>query len=49
LGKPWIGCVWELAVLEHERAAWVRHILSPATPDLDGYLNDLHPEKPIGH
>src|SRR5262245_29691279 len=27
LHKPWIGCVWELAVLEHERAAWVRHIL----------------------
>jgi hypothetical protein len=48
LGKPIIGCVWELAVLEHERAAWVRHILSPARPDLDGYLSDLHPERPIG-
>jgi hypothetical protein len=48
LAKPWIGCVWELAVLEHERAAWVRHVLSPATPDLDGYLSDLHPQAPIG-
>lgn len=40
LTKPWIGCVWELAVLEHERAAWVRHILEPDSPNIDGYIDD---------
>ncbi len=39
--KPWSGCVWELAVLEHERSAWVRHVLSPDVPDLAGYLSDM--------
>ena len=24
LARPWIGCVWELAPLGHERAAWIR-------------------------
>jgi hypothetical protein len=38
--KPWIGCVWELPVLTHEPAAWVRHMLKPRTPDLPGYLAD---------
>jgi len=40
LAKPWLGCVWELAPFEHERAAWVRHMLAPATPDLAAYLAD---------
>jgi len=40
LDKPWIGCVWELAVLEHERAAWVRHILDDDPPNIEGYLKD---------
>ncbi len=44
LQKPWIGCVWELPALGHERAAWVRHILAPVEPDLDGYLADSLPE-----
>ena len=26
------GCVWELAALVHERAAWVRHTMQPAVP-----------------
>ena len=34
------GCVWELTVLEHERAAWVEHMLVPDEPDLDAYLAD---------
>lgn len=41
--RHWIGCVWELAPLEHERSAWVRHVLQPDQPDLDGYLADQHP------
>ncbi len=48
LDKPWIGCVWELAVLEHERAAWVRHILEPASPDLGGYLEDHFAASVVG-
>lgn len=38
--KPWIGCVWELPALTHEPAAWVRHMLTPDTPHLAGYLGD---------
>lgn len=41
LGRPWIGCVWELAPLGHERAAWIRHVLAPERPDLPGYLADV--------
>jgi len=44
LTRPWIGCVWELAPLGHERAAWVTHVLSPARPDLAGYLADVLPD-----
>jgi hypothetical protein len=36
---PAIGAVWELAVTDHERRAWVEHVLArPDGPDLDGYL-----------
>ena len=34
-----IGCVWELQVVEHERTAWVRHMMS-AAPDMDAFLSD---------
>jgi len=44
----WIGCVWELVPLEHERSAWVRHILRPDAPDLDGYVADQHKPGPVG-
>jgi hypothetical protein len=44
----WIGCVWELAPLEHERSAWVRHVLRPDEPDLAGYLADQLPPGPVG-
>jgi hypothetical protein len=43
LVKPWIGCVWELVVLEHERAAWVRHMFEAEVPALDTYLADTMP------
>jgi hypothetical protein len=42
------GCVWELATLEHERAAWVRHMLVPDEPDLASYLADRIPDGPVG-
>jgi hypothetical protein len=40
------ACAWDLAVIGHERAAWVRHVLARAQgPDLDAYLADrLHGE-----
>jgi len=44
LSRPWIGCVWELAPLGHERAAWIRHVLRPSQPDLAGYLADVLPD-----
>lgn len=47
-GTVEIGCVWELAPLEHERSAWVRPGLMPASPDLDGYLADEVADGPVG-
>jgi hypothetical protein len=44
LDRPWIGCVWELAPLEHERKAWVRHVLMPDAPHLGAYLADRFPD-----
>jgi hypothetical protein len=46
--RPGVGCVWELGVLEHERAAWIRHVLAPDRPDLDGWLADTRAEGPVG-
>jgi hypothetical protein len=38
---PAIFCVWEGAVVDHERRAWLRHVLArPAGPDVAGYLAD---------
>ncbi|SBT41163.1 hypothetical protein [Micromonospora auratinigra] len=48
LAQPGVGCVWELGVLEHERAAWIRHVLAPDAPDLAGYLADSRAEGPVG-
>ena len=48
LHKTWIGCVWELAVLEHERAAWVRHVLDEDPPDIEGYLKDSYNAATVG-
>jgi hypothetical protein len=34
-------CVWELRITQHEREAWIKHVLAnPNGPDLDGYLSD---------
>jgi hypothetical protein len=40
--------VWELAPLEHERSAWVRHVLTPDEPDLDAYVADQAAPGPVG-
>jgi hypothetical protein len=38
-GGAAIGCVWELAVTDFERRAWLAHVLTrPGGPDLAGYL-----------
>lgn len=46
---PYAGCVWELPTLDHERRAWVRHLLTPDTPNLTGYLADRLADGPIGN
>jgi hypothetical protein len=48
LDRPWVGCIWELPAFGHERSAWVRHMIVPERPDLDGYLADSLPEGPTG-
>lgn len=40
--EPALACVWELAVIAHERNAWVRHMLTPE-PDARAYLSDVLP------
>ncbi|MFD8081697.1 hypothetical protein ACFV4F_08360 [Kitasatospora sp. NPDC059722] len=32
------ACIWELVAMGAERDAWVRHVVRPDVPDLDGYL-----------
>jgi len=35
------ACVWDIAVLAHERSAWIKHVLAnQEEPDLDSYLAD---------
>lgn len=35
------ACVWELKVTQHERDAWVRHVMAdPGAPRFDQYLSD---------
>jgi hypothetical protein len=48
LERQIVGCVWELGVFEHERTAWIRHVLHPDQPDLDGWLADTRAEGPVG-
>jgi hypothetical protein len=48
LHHPWIGCVWELPPLAHERSAWVRHMLMPPQPQMSAYLADALPPGPVG-
>ena len=40
--KGMVTCVWEMAVLWHERNAWVAHVLSKANePDITAYLSTV--------
>jgi hypothetical protein len=40
--KSIVACVWELAVLWHERNSWIANILMKnGQPDYDSYLNDF--------
>jgi hypothetical protein len=35
-------CIWELAVIQHERNSWVSHILrNPSGPDFNAYYKDV--------
>ena len=39
--EDFTACAWDLAVIGHERAAWIRHILARREgPDLGAYLAD---------
>ncbi|WP_256920774.1 hypothetical protein [Streptomyces hilarionis] len=49
--RSWIGCVWELPPILHERDAWVRHMLDRRTgeaPDLRAYLADSLTDRTTG-
>lgn len=48
LAPGFIGCVFELPPLTHERDAWTRHVLTPDHPDLDAYLAAHLPNGPTG-
>ena len=37
-----VACVWEQIVIEYERKAWVRHVLT-ASPSRSAYLQDVLP------
>jgi hypothetical protein len=38
---PSIGCVWELAVTDFERRAWLSHVLANTDgPDIEAYLGE---------
>lgn len=36
-------CVWELAIVWHERNAWIKHVLkNPEKPQFEAYLTDTY-------
>jgi len=40
-GQGFTACAWDLALISHERLAWVSHVLAnPGGPDLNAYLTD---------
>ena len=42
-----VGCVWELGVLLHERAAWIDHVLNSPADDFQAYLWDVFPARAV--
>jgi hypothetical protein len=45
--EPFIGCVWELPIVEFERSSWVRNMLL-IEPSLPAYLRDRRPQGLVG-
>ncbi|SIO52073.1 hypothetical protein SAMN05444722_3021 [Rhodovulum sp. ES.010] len=43
LGRPLLACVWELAVIEAERRAWIETMMTP-TPNPSAYLATALPD-----
>ncbi|WP_281897470.1 hypothetical protein [Phytohabitans aurantiacus] len=39
------ACLWELAVIAHERRSWLTHIVRPPQPDVPTYLADAITDK----
>jgi hypothetical protein len=39
-------CVWDVLVHFHERNAWVEHILSPSSPNPEGYMQSVMEIRP---
>jgi hypothetical protein len=36
-----MACTWDMALITHERAAWVEHVLAnPAGPNVEAYLSE---------
>lgn len=42
-GDSLLACVWEQVILEHERKAWVKHVLAPTGCSIENYLQDSLP------
>ncbi|WP_440074228.1 hypothetical protein [Streptosporangium sp. OZ121] len=40
LDEPFLGCVWELPLVAHERSSWVRHMMMGPGLDPRAYLAD---------
>jgi hypothetical protein len=36
-----VGCIWEMEVLVHERAAWIEHVINGEAGDFHAYLHDV--------
>lgn len=47
LSEPFIGCVWELPIVEFERSSWVRNMLM-IEPAPAAYLRDRRPAGLVG-
>ena len=43
LDRPGMACVWELALIDHERRAYVRSLAGPGD-GLAAYLQDVYPQ-----
>ncbi len=42
-GDSLLACVWEQVILEHERKAWVKHVLASTGCSIEDYLQDSLP------